>query len=167
MSDRDGKLIEFVDKTTPKIAQPKCPKCGHVPLEFLCNVVRTQAGSSGIGDLVRPLRTYAEYPVCRHGSAASADDCEAVMRNMRDVTIDELFYVERQLGMECKRIPRQKGGCCEWTFAKDEKSCRCGRFAPRAVSPRDALFSQSYRRVVVNGIPDGILRPISHCKESA
>ena len=44
MNDRDDKLIEFVDKTTPKIAQPKCPKCGHVPLEFLCNVVRTQAG---------------------------------------------------------------------------------------------------------------------------
>jgi uncharacterized Zn finger protein len=44
VSDRDDKLIEFVNKTTPKIAQPKCPKCGHVPLEFLCNVVRTQAG---------------------------------------------------------------------------------------------------------------------------
>lgn len=44
MNIRDENLIQMAQREAPRMAQPKCPQCQHAPLEFLSNVVRTEAG---------------------------------------------------------------------------------------------------------------------------
>jgi hypothetical protein len=40
MNDRDQRIIEGI----PDNQQPRCSKCGHSPLQFACNMVKTAAG---------------------------------------------------------------------------------------------------------------------------
>lgn len=44
LSPEDERLIEKVIEMVPKMHEPKCPACGHQPLEFACNLVKTVAG---------------------------------------------------------------------------------------------------------------------------
>ena len=90
------------------------------------------------------------------------------MRNMRDVTIDELFSWKDSLGWNAKEFLGSKAAVSEWTFA--EMKNRADVDVSRLEQYRNPERPTSLNRidvVVVNGIPDGILRPISHCKESA
>ena len=44
MNDRDKLIIEGVEADTPKMHDPKCPKCNHAPLQFACNIITTGMG---------------------------------------------------------------------------------------------------------------------------
>ena len=44
IDERNERLIGLAQEAVRKIAEPKCSKCQHTPLEFTCNVARTHEG---------------------------------------------------------------------------------------------------------------------------